>query len=187
MASTHALKINQFTWEQYEYIVENKTSNYTYYVPMALPVLYLGLASPERLNEVYQAAKILGLIFQARDDVLDVYGDSLITGKIGTDIQENKCSWLSVHALKSSSDEQKKILETCYGSENADDVMRVKNLFEELDLAGKFRDWDQGMRDKAQVMFDGASHVGLTEAFSLFLSKSIQDPRRGLSRSTQSR
>jgi farnesyl diphosphate synthase len=73
MASTHALKVKQFTWDRYEYNVENKTSNYTLYVPMALPLLYLGIASPKRLSEVYKAAMTLGLIFQARDDFFSIF------------------------------------------------------------------------------------------------------------------
>ncbi|CAI7657173.1 unnamed protein product [Penicillium pancosmium] len=153
MASTHALKVNQFTWDHYEYIVENKTSNYTYYVPMALPILYLGIASSKRLSEVYKAAMTLGLIFQARDDFLDVYGDFRITGKIGTDIQENKCNWLSVTALKYSNDEQRKLLETCYGTEKNSDIVKVKALFDQLDLAEKFRCCDQRVMGEAHDLF----------------------------------
>ena len=34
-----------------------------------------------------------------------------MTGKVGTDIEENKCSWLVVQALQQASPEQRKILE----------------------------------------------------------------------------
>jgi farnesyl diphosphate synthase len=34
-----------------------------------------------------------------------------VIGKIGTDIEDNKCSWLVVQALGKASEEQKKILE----------------------------------------------------------------------------
>lgn len=34
-----------------------------------------------------------------------------MTGKVGTDIEENKCCWLVIQALQLASPEQKKILE----------------------------------------------------------------------------
>lgn len=47
---------------------------------------------------------------------MDVYGDPKVTGKIGTDIQDNKCSWLAVVCNQRASPQQKDILKECYGS-----------------------------------------------------------------------
>jgi geranylgeranyl pyrophosphate synthase len=42
-----------------------------------------------------------------QDDFLDCFGDPAVTGKIGTDIEDNKCSWLIVQALSRASDDQR--------------------------------------------------------------------------------
>ena len=47
----------------------------------------------------------------AQDDYLDLFGDSSVTGKIGTDIQDGKCSWLVVQCLQRASPEQRQILQ----------------------------------------------------------------------------
>lgn len=38
-----------------------------------------------------------------------------MTGKIGTDIQDNKCSWLVVQCLQRASPEQRQVLQVLRG------------------------------------------------------------------------
>jgi len=46
-----------------------------------------------------------------QDDYIDCFGDPELTGKVGTDIEDNKCSWLIVQALSRANHEQRAALE----------------------------------------------------------------------------
>jgi len=46
-----------------------------------------------------------------QDDYIDCFGDPELTGKVGTDIEDNKCSWLIVQALAIANHEQRAALE----------------------------------------------------------------------------
>ena len=48
----------------------------------------------------------MGRYFQIQDDYLDCFGTPEQIGKIGRDIEENKCGWLAVQALKLCNEEQ---------------------------------------------------------------------------------
>jgi farnesyl diphosphate synthase len=76
---------------------------------------------------------------QIQDDYLDCFGDPEVIGKIGTDIQDNKCSWLVVQALQRASEEQKAVIEASYGKDEDEAVQRVKSVYRELDLEGVFK------------------------------------------------
>jgi farnesyl diphosphate synthase len=173
-------RLEDFSWKQYEFITAKKTAFYTFYLPVTLPLLYLALATPKILKEIYDITMTMGLVFQARDDFLDVYGDPKVTGKIGTDIQENKCSWLSVQAVTICDDDQKRVLLDSYGSEDPADVLKVRAIFESIELPKLFRAWDAEQVAKVQAMVKGASDPVIKESFSVLLEKYFKDPRRHL-------
>lgn len=173
-------RLETFSWEQYEFITAKKTAFYTFYISLAIPLLYLGLASPKKLKEIHDISMAMGLVFQARDDFLDVYGDSNVTGKIGTDIQDNKCTWLSVEAMLRCDVEQKQALVDNYGKQDPADVLKVKALFDSIDLPRLFRKWDVEMVTKVGIMVEEVTDSGVKESFVALLSKYFKDPRRHL-------
>lgn len=172
--------LEQFSWDQYIFITAKKTAYYTFYLPLTIPLFYLGLANTERLKEIYDISMTMGLVFQARDDFLDVYGDAKITGKVGTDIQENKCSWLAVQAMTHCDAKQKEALRVSYGKQDVACVSKVKALFDEIDIPKRFREWDAEMVAKVGAMVEGTTDAVVKESVLALLSKYFKDPRRHL-------
>lgn len=129
-----AKDITSFTMDRYKSIVEHKTAFYTFYLPVALAMHMAGYTDPEVFRQVKTILLEMGYFFQVQDDFLDCFGNPEITGKVGTDIQENKCTWLSVLCMQRASREQKQIMKECYGQKDPEKVKKVMDLYEELGL-----------------------------------------------------
>ena len=95
-------------------------------------------AYDEDADSLYRFGINLGLAFQLKDDLLDVYCDFKTFGKKpGGDILSNKKTFLLIRALENSNNEQRKELEKwIYADEyNPDDkIAAVKNIYDELNL-----------------------------------------------------
>jgi farnesyl diphosphate synthase len=77
-------------------------------------MLYAGITNESALNQAKSVLIPLGEYFQVQDDYLDCYGSPEVIGKIGTDILDNKCSWLIVQALKLANHKQRDILDVFF-------------------------------------------------------------------------
>lgn len=95
-------------------------------------------ASPRDAQHLYAYGINLGLAFQLKDDLLDVYGDPRTFGKkIGGDILCNKKTFLLIKALKNSGKSQRESLEKWLSSSDFDPeekIRFVKNIYDELNL-----------------------------------------------------
>ena len=122
-------------------------------------------ASQEDANYIFDFGKHLGIAFQLKDDLLDVYGDTVKVGKKHAgDIFENKKTILYIKALEKASEQQATELRYWYklNTENVDKVYSVENIFKHLrvdhmvedeivkhtKLAKGFLDKIQGIEDK---------------------------------------
>ena len=129
-APEDSVDLAKFSLAKHRLIVVYKTAYYSFYLPVALAMIYVGIpvpANPPSLartisfhnvtvdsamaiptkipggtDEPYQLALDillpLGEYFQVQDDYLDCFGKDI--GKIGTDILDNKCSWVVCSALQ---------------------------------------------------------------------------------------
>ena len=95
-------------------------------------------ASPQDADLLYNFGMNIGLAFQLKDDLLDVYGDAKTFGKnIGGDIVNNKKTYLLIKALKSSGGKQHTELLKWISTEKFDKnekIESVKNIYNDLNL-----------------------------------------------------
>ncbi|KAL1959942.1 hypothetical protein VTO42DRAFT_610 [Malbranchea cinnamomea] len=165
--------LDKFSMEKFTFIVIYKTAYYSFYLPVALALHYLQLATPKNLKQAHDILIPLGEYFQAQDDFLDVFGKPEQIGKIGTDIQDNKCSWVINQALKRCSPEQRKTLDESYGRKDAALEARVKEVFNELDLVKVYHEFEEEQVKKIRGLIDAIDESeGLKKGvFESFLEK----------------
>ncbi|KAJ5471483.1 hypothetical protein N7530_008840 [Penicillium desertorum] len=158
--------------EMYSFITINKTAFYSFYLPVALALHYFGLADERNLGHAERILLPMGEYFQVQDDYLDVFGDPYFTGKVGTDIQDNKCTWLILEALRHCSAKQRQVLMSCYGRQDEANEANVKEIFEELYLPKRYREYETEMIQELQHRIDRVGERnGLKEVFQMVLGK----------------
>ena len=98
----------------------------------------IGGADDKDSEILYEFGRNLGLAFQIQDDLLDIYGDIKVFGKImGGDIISNKKTFLLVKALEIASIEQAKQLHDQIALKEFDHETKVKivtEIYDQLDI-----------------------------------------------------
>ncbi|KAJ9205260.1 hypothetical protein DTO166G4_7919 [Paecilomyces variotii] len=167
------VNLDNFSMEKYMFIVTYKTAYYSFYLPVALALHYLQLATEENLRQAHDILIPLGQYFQIQDDYLDAFGDPAVIGKIGTDIQDNKCSWLINQALQRATPEQRKTLDAAYGRKDRELEAKVKTIFNELQLEQVYKDYEEKTVGDLRAKIAAVDETqGLKkEVFEAFLAK----------------
>jgi geranylgeranyl diphosphate synthase, type II len=94
----------------------------------------IGGADDKDADILYEYGRNLGLAFQIQDDLLDIYGDIKVFGKImGGDIISNKKTFMLVKALEIASIDQAKQLHEQFSLKEFDPEKKVKKVIEIYD------------------------------------------------------
>lgn len=169
-ADTSIVDLSRFTMERYKSIVKYKTAFYSFYLPVAIGMIVSGVSDKESYKVARKICCLMGEYFQIQDDVLDCYGTPEVIGKVGTDIQDNKCSWLVVQALDLATLSQRKVLEKNYGQWDDKKVGKVKALYKELGLKEIFDKYEEQSYNEIQEELKKVDSMP-KEVFTLFLKK----------------
>ncbi|CAL1409842.1 unnamed protein product [Linum trigynum] len=162
--------LSKYTESLHRRIVQYKTAYYSFYLPVACALLMAG----EKLENHIEVQNILvemGTYFQVQDDYLDCFGDPETIGKIGTDIEDFKCSWLVVKAFQLSNEEQKKLLLENYGKADPGNVAKVKALYHELNLQGVFEEYESKSYEKIITSIEAHPSKAVQAVLKSFLGK----------------
>ncbi|KXJ08015.1 farnesyl pyrophosphate synthase [Exaiptasia diaphana] len=137
-----------FTLDRYKTIVKYKTAFYSFYLPVALALYMAGITDKETHENAKTILLEMGEFFQIQDDFLDAFGDPAITGKVGTDIEENKCTWLIVKALEKATPQQLSVIKENYGINDKEASSKVKDIYKDLNLEKVFRDYEETSHER---------------------------------------
>lgn len=132
---------NDVTIDEYIEMIRLKTSVLVG-CAMELGAILSGVSETES-KLIYEFGEKLGLAFQIKDDVLDVFGDAKLVGKqVGGDILANKKTFLLLQAQKDASSDQKKELEKWLNisDQPAKKVEAVKSIYRNLSIKEKAED-----------------------------------------------
>lgn len=88
----------------------------------------------------------LGEFFQIQDDYLDFYGDPKITGKIGTDLEEGKCTWLGLKFLEIAEQNDIKTFTDAIGRAETREI--VARLYRKYELDAHYRTMAEQFRSE---------------------------------------
>jgi len=133
-----------------------------------------GFEEPEAFRQTKTILLEMGQFYQIQDDFLDCFGDPNVTGKIGTDIQDRKCSWLAVVCLQRCNEAQKNIMLECYGQNDPQKIERVKDLYKELGLPNTYAIYEEDSYNMIKTHIQQTSRGVPHQTFIKILDKIYQ-------------
>uniref|UniRef100_A0A1B0ESD5 Polyprenyl synthetase n=1 Tax=Lutzomyia longipalpis TaxID=7200 RepID=A0A1B0ESD5_LUTLO len=146
----------------------NLITNFTGYIPVALAMTLAGYPNLEPLHEARAIHKDLGLFYIVQNDYMDCFGDPEVTGKVGSDIQEGKCRWLSFACMEVATPEQKATMSAHYGKDSAESVAIIKQLYIDLNLPKIYDEYTTKIHERLMMNIANLSDEGLRKVFLKF-------------------
>lgn len=122
------------TRSEIEKLYTNKTALYTFSMPLQMASIVSGNGKSEKLDDI---GTELGVLYQLRDDSLDIFETDNTTGKPSkSDIKENKKT-LHRKFLIESSENKKEVKKLFAGETNDEEASQAVNLMKENSIDEK--------------------------------------------------
>ena len=125
----------------------------------------LGGATLDDAQHLYDFGVNIGIGFQLKDDLLDVYADKSKFGKqVGGDIIANKKTFLLIKAKELATGEDKKLLDEWMSKEDFDKEQKVKEVTDLYDKLGIKNITESKMESYFQRGFDQLNDININKS-----------------------
>lgn len=153
---------NDVTVEEYIHMIYLKTSALLEHT-LEMGGIVAGIESPERAK-LRKFGKNLGIAFQLRDDLLDVFGQGDFGKQKAGDIISNKKTYLLLRAFEKANPEQKEALQNWINKTEFDEQEKVKAvtaIFRELEIEYETNNQINYYNDLAYKALDDLVNVNI--------------------------
>ncbi|XP_072382647.1 farnesyl pyrophosphate synthase-like isoform X2 [Diabrotica undecimpunctata] len=135
--------LSKMTMTNFSLISKYRTGYFNLQLPVASAMYLAKMGDPEQHRQARTILLEMGHYFQVQKDFMNCFGKRGFTDKIGSDIEEGKCSWLAVVALQRVNSAQRQIMEKYYGKEGDEAIEAVKNMYVELGLPATYEKYEE--------------------------------------------
>ncbi|NLO71441.1 MAG: polyprenyl synthetase family protein [Porphyromonadaceae bacterium] len=141
----------------------------------------LGGGTKEDAEHLYKFGNAIGLAFQRKDDLLDVYGNEADFGKkIGGDILCNKKTYLLIHALKNATGEDADTLN--YWLRNKDENQSKSKIKAVTEIYNRL-----GIKEACEAKMESYYHEAVENLAKVQVPKEKKQELRALTQKLMSR
>ncbi|MBN2441377.1 MAG: polyprenyl synthetase family protein [Spirochaetales bacterium] len=138
-----------------------KTGRYTFSLPLKTGALIAGAARKEG-EALEQIGELLGVIFQIKDDDINLYGTENETGKpVGSDIKEGKKTLYLSLIYEKANNKEKERLRLLIGNSHITekDISYIKTLIADYDIRSRIKSIVDDLNSKAIAILNTMNPV----------------------------
>ncbi|XP_065205537.1 farnesyl pyrophosphate synthase-like [Planococcus citri] len=125
------------TWETYDVLCAGLMASNAFKMPILAAMNMAGVKYDHVAEDLEKIFSAFGIISLVQNDYNDIFDKT--SGKVlYEDIKYGKMSWFVLTALEHCNSDQKEILHDCYGKNDPDRIKAVVEVYQQLDLKGKY-------------------------------------------------
>ncbi|CRH00156.1 geranylgeranyl pyrophosphate synthase, putative [Plasmodium relictum] len=156
------INVNMINFKVYQNIVIHKTAYYSFFLPIVCGMQLAGISIDNLIYKKIEDISILmGEYFQVHDDYLDAFGDTSKTGKVGSDIQNNKLTWPLIKVFELCTEADKVKIIKNYGKNNVACVKIIENIYEKYNIKHCYKEYEKNQKEKILIAINDIHHEGI--------------------------